>query len=132
MYRLILLAVIFISIVSCGQRHGQTQKFPQSSAVKPDSIPGDKKNQAAADFSQKNIEYYIIKVPNGLFGYYIMVDGSMYIEQKTIPAIEGNVGFKTKEDAEKIAKLVIQKIREGEIPPTITVDDLIAHHVIDP
>src|SRR5688572_6084853 len=58
------------------------------------------------EMKQKQIEYFIIKVPGGQYGYYIMVDGGMYIEQKTIPAISGNKGFATKEEAEKIAKLV--------------------------
>jgi len=73
---------------------------------------------------QKQIEYFIIKVPGGQYGYYIMVDGGMYIEQKTIPAISGNKGFATKEEAEKIAKLVVTKILEGELPPTISVEEL--------
>jgi hypothetical protein len=36
----------------------------------------------------------------------------------------GNEGFKTKADAEKVAKLVIDKIKRGEMPPTVSVEEM--------
>ena len=36
----------------------------------------------------------------------------------------GNEGFKTKADAEKVAQLVIDKIRKGEMPPTVTIKEM--------
>jgi len=36
----------------------------------------------------------------------------------------GNEGFKTKADTEKVALPVIDKIRKGEMPPTVSVDEL--------
>src|SRR5687767_3557676 len=81
-------------------------------AISDSSInnPSDQRDSLVREMKQKQIEYFIIKVPGGQYGYYIMVDGGMYIEQKTIPAISGNKGFATKEEAEKIAKLVVTKI----------------------
>lgn len=131
MYRLLLFAGIFISTLSCAQTQEKKQSARESVVNQPDSLIKEQKNQIANEFSRKKIDYIIIKVPDDQFGYYIMIDGGLYIEQKTIPAIEGNQGFKTREDAEKIAGLVIQKLREGEVPPTISVEDLIAHEVID-
>jgi len=131
MYRLIVFLTIFNLTFSCAQPKGKIQSSTESKLSNPDSAINEQKLQLAKEFSQKKIEYFIIHVPEDQYGYYIMIDGQMYIEQKTIPAIEGNKGFKTKEDAKKIADLVIQKIREGEIPPTITVEDLKAHNVID-
>ena len=46
------------------------------------------------------------------------------IHQTSAPALPGNEGFKTKEDATKIALLVIEKIRKGEMPPTISIDEM--------
>src|SRR5688500_3892335 len=117
MYRTIMFLIIFNLTFSCAQPKGKKQISTELKFSTPDSGIIDQKNQLAREFSQKKIEYFIINVPDDQFGYYIMIDGQMYIEQKTIPAIEGNQGFKTREDAEKIAKLVIQKIRSGEIPP---------------
>ena len=131
MYRLVLFAAVFISIISCGQAQVKTQNAQRSMTEQPDSVLEEQKKQLARDYSQKKIEYFIINVPQDQFGYYIMIDGSMYIEQKTIPAIEGHEGFRTKEDAAKIANLVIQKIREGEIPPTVTIEDLVSNNIID-
>ena len=36
----------------------------------------------------------------------------------------GNEGFKTKADAEKVAQLVITKIKKGEMPPTVSVEEM--------
>lgn len=58
------------------------------------------------------------------WGYDIYVDGTMYIHQPHIPAVPGNKGFKTEEDAQKTAGLVIYKLSIGISPPSITPDEL--------
>lgn len=80
--------------------------------------------------AEAQITYFVIHVPDNKFGYTIFVDGQLYIEQKNIPAIEGNAGFETKASAEKIAQLVISKMRNGELPPTITIEDLRVNGII--
>ena len=52
------------------------------------------------------------------------------IHQTSAPALPGNEGFKTKKDASKIALLVIDKIRKGEMPPTISIDEMKKLNVI--
>lgn len=54
------------------------------------------------------------------WGYDIYLEGRKYIEQKTIPCLQGSSGFKSESDAYKTANLVIQKINKNIIPPTIT------------
>lgn len=51
-------------------------------------------------------------------------NGNLYIEQKNIPAIAGNKGFTDTTSAANTAKLVIQKLKQGEMPPTINITDL--------
>ena len=58
------------------------------------------------------------------FGYDIFINDSLYVHQPHIPAIQGEKGFASKLDAEKIGNLVIIKIRNGVIPPSITINDL--------
>lgn len=58
------------------------------------------------------------------FGYKIYIDSQLYVDQPTIPAVAGNKGFETDIDAEKVAKLAIDKIRQGIIPPTISIEEL--------
>ncbi|HUR31862.1 MAG TPA: DUF4907 domain-containing protein [Saprospiraceae bacterium] len=82
------------------------------------------KKKLAEDMAGRELTYFIINVPDEKFGYSIFIDGKMYIEQRTIPAVEGNNGFSKKEDAEKVAQLVIEKIKQGEMPPTISVEEL--------
>ena len=54
----------------------------------------------------------------------VFADGRLMIHQSSVPALPGNEGFKTKEDATKVALLVIEKIRKGETPPTISIDEM--------
>jgi len=46
------------------------------------------------------------------------------IHQTSAPALSGNEGFKTKKDAAKVALLVIEKVKKGEMPPTISIDEM--------
>jgi hypothetical protein len=75
-------------------------------------------------YANANLTMKIIDAADSTFGYDILLDGKMLIHQPSVPAMPGNKGFKTKSDAEKTAELVINKIRNGEMPPTITVEEL--------
>jgi len=68
-------------------------------------------------------EIKVFQTENG-WGYDIAVNGKPYIHQPTIPALPGNNGFKTKEEAEKIAGLVCDKIRKNIMPPSVTPEEL--------
>jgi hypothetical protein len=48
----------------------------------------------------------------------------LLIHQPSIPGLRGNEGFKTKANAENVAKLVIEKLKKGEMPPTVTIDEM--------
>ncbi len=63
------------------------------------------------------------KNPGG-YGYDVMKEGKVIIRQPTIPAISGNKGFASKEDAEKVGNLMVIKIENGIMPPTISIEDL--------
>ena len=69
-------------------------------------------------------------IAQATFGYDIYADGQLYIHQPNIPAIEGNQGFVDTTQAGMIARVVIQKIKRGEIPPVITLEELKTHHII--
>ena len=75
-------------------------------------------------YAKANLSALIINAPNNTYGYDILLDGKMMIHQPSIPAMPGNEGFKTKADAKKTAELVISKIRKGEMPPTVSVEEL--------
>ena len=98
-----------------------TMLFAQAQA-QPDSN-GAKFPEASA-YTNTKLTYTIIDAPNHTFGYDVYADGKLLIHQASIPAMPGNEGFRTKTDAEKVALLVIDKIRKGEMPPTVSVDEM--------
>lgn len=67
----------------------------------------------------EDISYRIIPSEDSTFGYEIFVKKKLLIHQPDIPGIPGNKGFTAKYDAEKVAKLVMQKLQKGIMPPTI-------------
>ena len=61
---------------------------------------------------------------NSEWGYDIFIDDKLYVHQPHIPAMSGNNGFKTEEDAKKAAEFVAYKIRNHVMPPSITPEEL--------
>lgn len=64
------------------------------------------------------------------FGYKIYIDGTLYVDQPTIPAVAGNSSFKSESDAKIVADLAIEKIHQDIIPPTISVEELTSLGII--
>ena len=89
-----------------------------------------KQENAAAQFPESirdthtKLTYKIIDAPNHTYGYDVFADRKLLIHQTSIPALPGNEGCKTKADASKVAQLVISKIKKGEMPPTVTIEEL--------
>ncbi len=79
---------------------------------------------AASQSSTVSYTYQIIAGVQSTFGYDIYAENKIMIHQPSIPALPGNKGFKTKMAAEKVAQLVIQKLRRGEIPPTVSIGEM--------
>jgi hypothetical protein len=71
-----------------------------------------------------NTEYSFktFQTSNG-WGYSIMKEDEQVIRQEQIPVIQGNIPFKNEDDAEKVARLVADKLNAGEMP-TVTMKDL--------
>lgn len=68
--------------------------------------------------------FKIIQNPNHTYGYDVYASGKLLIHQPTIPAVAGTTGFITKNAAEAVAGLVLKKIQKGEMPPTVTVEEM--------
>ncbi len=58
------------------------------------------------------------------WGYQILVRKRVYITQHVIPAVEGNKEFTTKEQALKVADLVISKMKKKAGLPSVTLKEL--------
>ena len=70
------------------------------------------------------LSYRIINSNERTYGYDILNNNRIVIHQPSVPAIPGNKGFLTKEEASRVAKFVIEKISNNIMPPTVTTEDL--------
>lgn len=84
----------------------------------------------ASTYASTRLTYNVIDAPKQTYGYDVFADGRLMIHQTSVPALPGNEGFKTREDATKVALLVIDKIRKGTMPPTISIDEMKKLNVI--
>src|SRR5678815_5233515 len=113
--RLKLISLIFFQCFTI------TMLFAQAPARSDSSVA---KFPEADAYANTKLTYKMIDAPNHTFGYDVYADGKLLIHQTSVPAISGNDGFKTKASAEKVALLVIDKITRGEMPPTVSVEEM--------
>lgn len=65
------------------------------------------------------------------WGYGIYKNNQLFIHQPNIPAIEGNQGFSSEQKAMITATLTIQKLKNGIMPPTLSIQELDSLNVIE-
>lgn len=92
--------------------------------VKIQAPQGGSSFPSGEQFKAANLTYQIIEAPNNTWCYDILKEGNLFIHQPSIPGMPGHEGFKTKETAAKVAELVISKMKEGLMPPTVTEEEL--------
>lgn len=85
---------------------------------------GVQKSPAGDTTSKASYTYTIIPSENKTWGYDIYMEKRLFIHQPDAPGLPGNEGFKTKAGAEKVARLVIGKIKKGEMPPSVTIEEM--------
>ena len=71
-----------------------------------------------------HFSFLVSSNPDGSFGFLIFTDGILTIRQEWIPVIQGIHGFRNKVDAEKLASLMINKMANGDMPPSITLHEI--------
>lgn len=73
---------------------------------------------------KSDYSYEVVHSVNGSWGYDIYKGKKLFIHQLNIPGLPGNDGFKTRKDAENVAMLVIMKLKNGIMPPTVSNEEL--------
>lgn len=68
--------------------------------------------------------YKIRPLSDGSFGYDLFSDGKVVVRQTSKPALPGTRGFETKEQATRAAELVLLKIKQGQMPPTLSAGEV--------
>lgn len=109
-----ILCSLFMLFALFVQAQQQPQQPDNNAAKFPD----------AGAYANTKLMYKIIDAPGKTYGYDVFADGRLMIHQSSAPGLPGNEGFKIKADAEKVAQLVISKIKKGEMPPTVSTEEL--------
>jgi hypothetical protein len=91
------------------------------SADKPSSPEA---KQQENPYAKAEIAIQILPSVNNTFGYDILLYKRPLVHQPNAPGLPGNEGFATKERAQTVAEFVVKKIRNNEMPPTVTIEDL--------
>jgi len=102
--------------------------FISNSIVAQNNFHQEKKI-AVSQVEKSSLTYQIINAPNNTFGYDILDHNRLMIHQPSIPGLPGNKGFEKKADAEKVARLVIDKIGRSIMPPSITQKEIDSLHI---
>ncbi len=125
--------LFLILLVSCGSKETDENKVEQSfeelsnvEIPSPQLIEIDSVNlkDSLAKGNKSLLAVNVIHDDTLGYGYDILNDGKLYIHQPIIPAISGKQGFKTEADAKRVGEYVKNKIDNGIMPPTLTVDEL--------
>ena len=107
----IFLAVLLMLFIFAG--------LPGTSISADESVKQQKNPYTNAEITIK-----IIPSANNTLGYDILLYGRPLVHQANIPGLPGNEGFTTKKRAQTVAEYVVKKIRNNEMPPTVTIEDL--------
>jgi hypothetical protein len=103
--------------------------FPGTS-LSADEATSQEIKQQKTPYTNAEITIKIIPSANNTFGYEILLYGRPLVHQPNIPGLPGNEGFTTKMRAQTVAEFVLRKIRNNEMPPTVTMEDLNAMDVL--
>lgn len=140
----VLLPLIML-LLSCGRGKDENKNDGKDSVERKSENPlsmeekemkemqESQKNNKPADNPYKNAKIDIQVFNNDTlkqepkltgFGYNILIYDAVYNHQPHIPAINGMRGFHTKEQAHKAAELVVYKIKNNIMPPSLSPQEL--------
>jgi len=115
---------VLLIIVGCNNPESNKKEVSKgwttNLKIEKSILPSENKNQKDEASKEDSFSITIIESKSVGYGYQILNNGKVYINQNHIPAIQGNKGFKTKEKAKTTASFIIYKLENGLFPPTIT------------
>ncbi len=121
----IMMALMALMALAVACKSNTADIADKSASPHSANTSGEDNGQATSvNDSIAKFTYEIIDAPDGTFGYDILMDGRVIIHQPNIPGMPGLKGFINKEDAANVAKLVMGKLKNNQMPPTVTTDEL--------
>ncbi|MEY3350137.1 MAG: hypothetical protein RIQ50_248 [Bacteroidota bacterium] len=134
--KIVSLVVIFF-LFACSQEQPKSDSTSNIEASITEDVQTDRITETATEDNVQPSASEKPKVSSGKFvakavysegigwGYDIYEGSSIRIHQPHIPAVEGNRGFSSEAEAIKVAELVIYKLENGIVPPSITKQEMI-------
>jgi len=120
----ILLTILILSSCTGSNEVDEIQKNSSDTSIIATSAILNPDTTATNSLFEIQYSYEAFETPGIGWGYKIFEYGKLFINQPHIPAVQGNKGFSTQEDANKTAEFAISKMQNGIIPPTISVAEL--------
>ena len=121
MYRILILIVLFSSCQSTEENSASEES--SNNIVPPEtrqekSVP--EQHQQMPQINKEQLTYEAYFSENIGWGYIISIDGKPFINQKHIPSIQGIKGFENEKNAQIAAELVIEKLANNIMPPSLS------------
>lgn len=101
----------------CAKKEQETTA--QAPASAPPTAPAD-----SSVVAEVNYRYELITAPENTFGYDIFKGDAMFIHQPHVPGMPGVKGFAREDQARKAAELMITKMKQGIVPPTLSEEEI--------
>lgn len=71
-----------------------------------------------------NYTFYVSQNDTGAWYYSVKTDHKLFIVQKNIPTINGDIAFSDSIQAASVARLVTEKLKNGIFPPSVKLTEL--------
>lgn len=110
----VILMLVFYTFLGCSQESAKTADSKTTKAT----------SQEKPKAEVEKYTFRIIPALENTFGYEILDQGKILVQQKSIPSLPGNKGFSNEADAEKCAVFVISKLNRNIMPPSVTPEEL--------
>lgn len=120
--------IVFI-FFSCSEKSKETKTISTSNTDSTqreeaiNKLPSHTRVDTNKTMNRIDFSVQSIKLENG-WGYQIFQGKKLMINQKNIPAVQGNQVFLTEKEALKVGELVLNKLLQNQFPPTVTTEEL--------
>lgn len=111
---------LILALYSCSDSNDVKSVLPKADEpIANESIENQSKVEPENIFSVKTTFS-----PEFGWGYQILNNDVLFINQPHIPSVQGNKGFDSKNNAIKTAEYIVFKLENDMFPPTITPQEL--------
>jgi hypothetical protein len=123
--------IVFVPLLllgSCAEDSDKVLDLRDSTST--EAVTSDDNKVKTPILKKSDWTYKVSMISEGNWGYQLFENGTMVINQTSIPAVQGTLGFETKEKAERTARFVLEKVNRGEFPPTVSREELESLNVL--